>query len=325
MNGSIFLISLDFELFWGVRDHRSLKSYGENILGVRKAIPALLELFREYGIHATWATVGFVFFNRREDLLAACPERLPMYDNPQLSPYSALRHIGADEAADPFHFGRSLVDLIRNYPGQEIGTHTFSHYYCLEPGQNLDSFRQDLLSAVKTGQAQGLTLKSIVFPRNQMNAGYLDACRQLGIRCYRGNERGWFYARGSTQNETIFARAARLLDSYVNLSGHNTYDISKTRHDGVVNLPSSRFLRPYNAKLAPLDLVRRQRIIRSLRHAAERGEVYHLWWHPHNFGCNLEANLTFLRGVLETFRELRSERGMESLTMSEASMRARID
>src|SRR5690606_22033940 len=33
----IFTISLDFELFWGVHDKRSLKGYGRNILGARDA------------------------------------------------------------------------------------------------------------------------------------------------------------------------------------------------------------------------------------------------------------------------------------------------
>src|ERR1700686_2907278 len=45
-----FVISLDFELHWGVRDHeRPNGPYGPNLLGARKAIPRLLELFERYG------------------------------------------------------------------------------------------------------------------------------------------------------------------------------------------------------------------------------------------------------------------------------------
>src|SRR2546426_12614664 len=57
-----FIISLDFELFWGVRDVTTLDRYGANLRGVRDAIPAMLRLFSERGIRATWATVGFLFF-----------------------------------------------------------------------------------------------------------------------------------------------------------------------------------------------------------------------------------------------------------------------
>ena len=60
-----FVISLDFELFWGVRDSQSLADYGPNVLGVRQAIPALLEVFREYDVRAIFAIVGMIFFRDR--------------------------------------------------------------------------------------------------------------------------------------------------------------------------------------------------------------------------------------------------------------------
>src|SRR6266487_5798938 len=56
------VISLDFELLWGVRDKRTIADYGANILGVRRVIPALLDLFAERNIACTWATVGLLFF-----------------------------------------------------------------------------------------------------------------------------------------------------------------------------------------------------------------------------------------------------------------------
>ena len=68
------------------------------------------------------------------------------------SPYPDLEHIlGRDEIEDPFHFGRSLLEQIRSYPGQEVGTHTFSHYFCLEPTQDLAVFRADLEAAFRGG------------------------------------------------------------------------------------------------------------------------------------------------------------------------------
>ena len=74
-----FVVSLDFELHWGVRDHRTVAEYRENLLGVRRAIPALLALFSEFGIRATWATVGFLFFESIDELRAALPTELPRY------------------------------------------------------------------------------------------------------------------------------------------------------------------------------------------------------------------------------------------------------
>lgn len=46
MDKGTLLISLDFELFWGVLDCHTYDSYGKNVLGGRNAIPKLLELFK---------------------------------------------------------------------------------------------------------------------------------------------------------------------------------------------------------------------------------------------------------------------------------------
>ena len=58
------IVSLDFELFWGMLDCSTLEAYQDHVLGGRKAIPQLLQIFEKYGIHATWATVG----------ISVCPE-----------------------------------------------------------------------------------------------------------------------------------------------------------------------------------------------------------------------------------------------------------
>ncbi|HZR67201.1 MAG TPA: hypothetical protein VFA85_18825 [Terriglobales bacterium] len=319
MRGTL-LISLDFELFWGVRDHSSIASYGANILGARKAIPAMLEMFRAYRIHATWATVGFLFFRTKSELLSALPAVTPEYSIRTLSPYSDMDCVGKDEDSDPYHFGRSLIDLIRSCPGQEVGTHTFSHYYCCESGQTLESFRYDLEAARRAASLLDLGFFSLVFPRNQADAAYLDVCREVGLRCYRGNEASWLYKKGSRKGESQWKRMGRLLDAYVTLSGHNTYAPDCTRQP--INLPSSRFLRPYSAKLAFLDELRKKRITSGIKHAAETGEIYHLWWHPHNFGAHLEENLSFLQEIFQFFTQMRELHGMQSQNMSEVASHA---
>ena len=85
-----FVISLDFELYWGVRHLPSVKTYIRNLVGARVAIPAMLDLFTEYGIHATWAVVGFLFFDHTQALLDGAPSLRPRYVNKTLSPYDDL-------------------------------------------------------------------------------------------------------------------------------------------------------------------------------------------------------------------------------------------
>ena len=90
MNNGIFTISLDFELYWGLIDQTSIEGYQKNLIGVRKVVPALLNIFDEYSIHSTWATVGFLFFKNETELKENYPKLLPNYSQEILSPYKYL-------------------------------------------------------------------------------------------------------------------------------------------------------------------------------------------------------------------------------------------
>ncbi len=60
MTNAKFVVSLDFELFWGVSDRQTVAGYGRNVLGEWEAIPRMLALFYRHGLRVTWATVGMV-------------------------------------------------------------------------------------------------------------------------------------------------------------------------------------------------------------------------------------------------------------------------
>ena len=56
------VISLDFELHWGVRDHvgRDDALY-RRLDQARRAVDDMVSVFTQRRIRATWATVGFLF------------------------------------------------------------------------------------------------------------------------------------------------------------------------------------------------------------------------------------------------------------------------
>ena len=313
-----FLVSLDFELYWGVRDTKTLAGYSENLQASRQSvIPALLRMFERFDTHATWATVGFLFAESRDELLQSLPTRRPHYRNSRYSPYEYLHTLGEDEEHDPCHFAPSLIRQIAATHGQEIGSHTFSHYYCLEDGQTVEDFRADLQAAVAIAQRRGIRLRTLVFPRNQANGDYLKVCRDLGFVAYRGNQRGAFYqARSKHGSDSLYRRGLRLLDAYLPL----TSSCYSRQADGIpLDLPASRFLRPHHPSLGALEKLRLRRITRELTHAAQHGLMYHLWWHPHNFGRHTAVNLQFLEAILTHAADLRHRCGLQSLTMTEAA------
>ncbi len=119
------IVSLDFELFWGMLDVCALEDYQENVLGGKKAIGQLLELFQKYQIHATWATVGFLFAKDYEELSAYFPKNIPSYRDKALDAYPWFEKIGKDEEEAPCFYAPALVRQVAQTPGQEIGSHTF--------------------------------------------------------------------------------------------------------------------------------------------------------------------------------------------------------
>ncbi|MBA4184554.1 MAG: polysaccharide deacetylase family protein [Acidobacteria bacterium] len=320
-NLGAFVISLDFELYWGVRDFLTSNSfYQKNLLGEHEAIPAMLELFEDFEIAATWATVGFLFADSKAELDRFKPKILPEYDNQKLSPYVESFEKVTDELS--LHYAPELIKLVRNIQRQEVATHTFSHYYCLEKGQTKQAFAADIESAVAIAKEKSLNFKSIVFPRNQHNPEYDEVLSKYGIICYRGNQNSWMYQFDGETQVNPFYRTARLADTYLNLSGLNTFQWKDMLQGHLVNVPASMFLRPVKKENGFLENLQFSRIVKSLEFAAKNKQIFHLWWHPHNFGLNLRENIGFLRRVFNSFRELREEYGIQSLSMAETAQKA---
>jgi peptidoglycan/xylan/chitin deacetylase (PgdA/CDA1 family) len=318
-----FVVSLDFELLWGMRDKQSVATYGDHILGEREAIPAMLKLFGQYGIRATWASVGMALFDRKEDLLGHLPSLRPTYERDALNPYGILGEIGDDERSDPYHYGLSLARQIMDCEGMEMGSHTFSHFYCLEKGQTAAQFRADLDASIAAVERLAERPVSLVFPRNQYNPEYLSTCAEAGFTCFRGNEAAWMYHEAVDADQPVSRRGARLLDNYLNLSGSNGF--IPHEEGGLINCPSSRFLRPFSTKLAPFEGLRLNRIQNAMESAARTGRSFHLWWHPHNFGTDLKENLANLEALLRHHVVLRDRYGVVPMTMGEVAARERGD
>ncbi|MDB4770096.1 polysaccharide deacetylase family protein [Akkermansiaceae bacterium] len=311
-----FIISLDFEKFWGACDHVKLEDYRLKLERVDKICLEMLELFSEYDIHATWATVGLLAFDNKNDLLTMLSTNKSSYERIKLSPYE---YIFGNDLEKDLHFAPNIIKKIRQAKNQELASHTFSHFYCLEPGQNLESFDLDLKMNIRVMKEKfGVDLCSLVFPRNQIKKEYLNILTANGIKCYRGNERNWIYQEGMI---FFLKRGFRLIDSYLNITGSNTYKLKDIQKGVPYNMPSSCFLRPVRSKDSLLKRLKMKRIKSQMTFAARNDKVFHIWWHPHNFGNDITANIFFLREILEYFVFLKNEYGMCSLNMNELCKR----
>jgi len=316
----IFSISLDFELHWGCFEHMQKLSEKEKryFINTRNTIPKLLSLFESYGIHVTWATVGMLYNRNVDDWKKNKPNLIPTFENHDVSAYEWVNKHGFFSEEDPFHFAPELIQRIKSTPFQEIGTHTYAHYFCLEKGQTAAQFREDLITACKLAKAEGTEIKSLVFPRNQFNKDYLSICHEVGITSVRSNPDIWYWT--SSADSSLLKRIFRTGDAYLKFQPYKMVFLNEIRaYDLPIQLPAARLYRPWKPRFPLLNKLKMRRILNEMNEAAQLGGYYHIWWHPENLGNHPEECLSEIRVMLEHFKKLESYYGFESLTMGETT------
>ena len=315
------VISLDFELLWGVFDKVNLSDRLSYFTRTRHVIPEILQIFEKFEIHATWATVGMLFNENWEEWNSNIPSNIPNYQNINLSAYNFGKSIQS-KSTEFACFAPDLIDKIIKTKNQELASHTYSHFYCREKGQNLDSFREDLKMSFSLAKNLGQDLKSLVFPRNQLNKEYLKTCSDLGITSVRSNPDTWYWA--DTQKDTLAQKIFRTGDAYFGRN-NKSYLLSEIGSVENINIqPASRLFRPFSENRT-LNSVKLRRIANEMEYAAKNGQIYHLWWHPHNFGNSPEKNLQDLKYLLQVYKKLNSKYNFSSMTMTELENETRSD
>jgi peptidoglycan/xylan/chitin deacetylase (PgdA/CDA1 family) len=308
------VISLDFELHWGRFDKISARDNKAYYQMARNAVPRLLKMFEAYSISCTWATVGMLLLSDREEWMRNLPRHQAEY---QAAKYSAYHWYEREEVDGSILFAPELVGKILEYQGQELGCHTFSHYYTMENGNCAESFSEDLQMAKKIVKDKlGAEMSSLVFPRNQYDENAISIASREGFTAVRTNPGDWYW-RAPHQHQ-LLKKVFRSTDALLPLGEKSSYPISSILPlvpGEPYRIPASRFFRPYQPMLPQLNQWKLKRIKEEMTAAAERGEVYHLWWHPHNHGSHPEETFWELEHVLKHFETLYVKKGMKSANM----------
>ncbi|MEO8414735.1 MAG: polysaccharide deacetylase family protein [Ginsengibacter sp.] len=316
----VFTISLDFELHWGCFENMLLdegqQKYFRNTI---EAIPKMLDLFSGNNIHVTWATVGMLYREDKAAWMNNKPRLLPTFTNPNVSAYEWIAQNGFYSDKDPFHFAPELIELIKKTPNQEIGTHTYAHYFCLEKGQTPEQFKVDIEMACRLALQNGTEIRSLVFPRNQFNHAYLGICADAGITSIRSSPDIWYWApaTGSTFMKKLF----RAGDAYLKFQSIKMVYLKDIRTDQGLPLwlPATRLYRPWKPGQPLQNKLKMRRILNEMTEAAKKKAYYHLWWHPHNFGNNPRECLHELKQIVDHYTMLNKIYGVRSMTMGETA------
>ena len=315
-----FVISLDFELHWGSIETKTVldNQAQQYFLNTRNVIPQMLNLFKENNIHATWAIVGMLFNRNPKEWYDRLPATIPSYNNDKVSGYDWVNKNGFLKDDDLFHFAPELIQKIKSTSNQEVGTHTYSHYFCLEEGQTIQQFRNDLKCANELANEAGIVLHSLIFPRNQYNDAYMSVCQEFGISAVRTCPNIWYWS--PTAQSGLFRKIFRTGDAYVKMQPIKPVFLNDIKADRLpVQLPASRLYRPWSKKFSVFNKMKIKRILNEMTSAAETGAYYHLWWHPENLGTFPDQCMGELEHIIKHYQFLKKEFGFESYTMKEVA------
>ena len=312
----IFCISLDFEKYWGIHDVINWKNKEHELRSVESIVSQMLNIFEKRNIHVSWATVGLLFSSSLDEVQHTTSCLDIHYDNPNYSPY----RLSPGELKEiPFEMlsAQNEIKAILATAGQDLASHTFSHYYTLEAGQSSSDFEKDMELMKEAGEKFNHTFKSIVFPRNQVNQDYLELLSHKGYAVYRGNQMSKLWASSPFAKESLSKKGRRVLDAYYNIA--NTVSVKPSELEainGMINIPANRFLRPSSGR-SILEKQKIKHIKEEMTKAAMNGEIYHLWWHPHNFAKNTDEHFQQLDAIIAHYEKLNSAYGFASLNMLE--------
>ena len=260
----------------------------------------MLDLFTEFEISATWATVGA--------LLMAQPGGTKRHR--MLSP-SRYRDIPpGDHLTAPDWYAEDVLQWILDCPvTQELGCHTLTHLYVDSRTEGREEFADELDLFLELFEELQLPRpRSFVFPKAYQ--AHFSLLAERGFCSYRGPENRWFERLPGT----LPAASFRWLDCALALSPQ--VDRSVLTPAGLWEIPASQFYSPFmgvGSKVPMKSRVRKAE--KGLDIAAQRGGVFHLWTHPFNMGCNTGELMDGLRKILQRVGQLREQNRLQTMSM----------
>ena len=308
-----FVISIDFEMMWGSTciGQNVVDGFKYRIQHINEIIDRLLREFEKYSIHATWAVVGAIACSSKQDVLERMDYDL-VYDSWGCDIKEYISQIKKSELDQ--YFGRRFLVKIVQTKHQFIGSHTFSHFYVDEKPDDNVLLEKELLNSRRALQPYSDNVISVVFPKNQVKHNMLDTLKKNGFEVYRGVQK-----LKRCNGDSFFCRLVKFMDAYFPLCGKCEYDFDEIFEDGISNVRASRIYRTFFSKLSLLEPLKTIRIKSEMTHAAKSKKVYHLWFHPHNFGSDVDKSFKSFEKILKHYQYLHERYGFQSLSMEECA------
>ena len=280
-NKGVFILTFDTELAWGEFDLGLTEKHRKYYEGTRECIERLLGLLEKYDIKATFAMVGHLMLD------------------------------GCNMKENSIWYGKDILKkILESSPKHEIACHSFSHIDFGSKGCSYECAKSDIGKCVEIANRENIVLKSFVFPRN--SEGYKEVLKEEGFQVYRGRGNEWY----EKIKIPILRKIAHIIDEFLAISP-NTSLPYKDEY-GLYNTQGNMLYLSRNGirRLIPISY-RVKKAKKGINRAIERGEVFHLWFHPFNLATDRENLLRGLDEILKYGREMIDLGHMVNITMSD--------
>lgn len=180
------IVSLDFEMAWAFRYSKRTVDPLDMARLERENIPVLLSFFDEFGIPATWATVGHLFLESCRKGDHDWMRRMPHFDDHwKYTSGDWFDHDpSTDYRKDKAWYAPDLIEQILNSSvSHEFGCHTFSHIDCSDKNCPAGVLDDEIKACKIAARKWGIDLKSFVFPGG--TAGNYSVLKEHGFKIYR--------------------------------------------------------------------------------------------------------------------------------------------
>ncbi|MFO8065976.1 MAG: hypothetical protein R6U11_00200, partial [Bacteroidales bacterium] len=277
-----FVVSIDFELAWGgVFNENILRNNLELYKKTRKAIDAIIELFEKYQISATWAFVGHLML---ESCAKVDNRKHPEIIRPNYSWYDKdwfyYDPCYREEENSIWYADDVLKRIMSCQVEQEIASHSFSHILFGEEGCSKECAESDIRKCIEVASSYNIKLSSFIFPFNSI--GHKDILKKYGFIIYRDHG----IERYSKIKNNKVKSIASIIDKVLAFSP-TTGRIKKDEY-GLYCIQGNMCYYRYKGwknKITYKSAVKQAK--KGIDLAIEKGELFHLWFHPYQIADNL--------------------------------------
>ena len=300
-----FVISIDTEMSWGTVDRRGVTPNGAHD-DERAVVARTLDLFDRYAIQATWAVVGHLFLDRCTPGNGTKHPEIVRPEYPWFEGDWFEADPCTDIETDPTWYGADIVARIRDCgTAQELASHSFSHVLVGELGCTAEAFASELRACRRVAEADGVDLRSFVFPRNRV--GHLDVLVRHGFSTYRERPPPPFSSSPAWLRPLL-----KRVDQAWPLRGSAVYPQFR---DGGWSIPHTYLFDPEAHRPGLLAQPWLWQAKRRLRQAVRDRSLFHLWFHPHNLTGALDHALVALEVICREAARWRDTGRLDNLTM----------